>query len=97
MNKTTFIFDPFHTGFLLNFSHLFIDVIVRIIDLCFSTAAFPATFKSADLKLLLKITTLDGEILKNFRSVSNFPYLSKLIEKVIAIRFVERNYGGISV
>ena len=28
MNKTTCMFDPFPTRFVLNFSHLFIDVIV---------------------------------------------------------------------
>ena len=33
--------------------------------------------------------TLDCNILKNFRPGSNVPYLSKLIEKVIAIRLVE--------
>ena len=45
INKTTCMFDPFPTRFLLNFSHLFIDVIVRIINLTFSTASFPAAFK----------------------------------------------------
>ena len=48
------MFDPFPTGLLLNFSQLFIDVIVRIINLCFSTASFPAAFKSAVVKPLLK-------------------------------------------
>ena len=38
---------------------------------------------------LFKKTTLDCDILKNFRPVSNLSYLSKLIEKVIAIRLVE--------
>ena len=54
MDKTTCMFDPFPTRFLLNFSHLFIDVIVRIINLTFSTASFPAAFKSAVVKPLLK-------------------------------------------
>ena len=39
MNKTTCMFDPFPTRFLLNYSHLFINVIVRIINLTFSTAS----------------------------------------------------------
>ena len=47
MNKTTCMFDPFPTRLLLDFSHLFIDVIVRIINLTFSTASFPVAFKSA--------------------------------------------------
>ena len=35
MNKTTCMFDPFPTRLLLDCSHLFIDVIVRIINLIF--------------------------------------------------------------
>ena len=49
----------------------------------FSTAAFP-----------FEKHTLDCEIWKNFRPVSNLPYLSKLIEKVIAIRLVEHARHG---
>ena len=45
MNKTTCMFDPFPTRILLDFSHLFIDVIVRIINLTFSTASFLVAFK----------------------------------------------------
>ena len=86
MNKTTCMFDSFPTRLLLNFSHLFIDVIVRIITLTFSTASFSVTFKSAVVKPLFKNHTLDCDILKNFRPIFNLPYSSKLIGKVIAIR-----------
>ena len=89
MNKTTCMFDPFPTRLLLNFSLLFIDVIVCIINLAVSTASFPSAFKSGVVKPLFKKTTLDCDILKNFRPVSNLSYLSKLIEKVISIRLVE--------
>ena len=48
------MFDPFPTRLLLDFSHLCIDGIVRIINLTFSTAAFPVAFQSAVVKPLLK-------------------------------------------
>ena len=48
------VFDPFPTRLLLDFSHLFIDVIVRIINLTFSTASFPVAFKSSVVKPLLQ-------------------------------------------
>ena len=54
MNKTTCMFDPFPTRLLLDFFHLFIEVIVCIINLTFSTAPFPVVFKSAVVKQLLK-------------------------------------------
>ena len=54
INNTTCMFDPFPTRLLFAFSHLFIDVIVRIINLTFSTASFPVAFKSAVVKPLKK-------------------------------------------
>ena len=53
MNKTTCMFDPFPTQLLLAFSNLFIDVIVRIINLTCSNASFPVAFKSAVVKPLV--------------------------------------------
>ena len=56
MNKTTCMFDPFPTRLLLDFSHLFIDVIVCIIiiNLTWPNASFPVGSKSAVVKPLLK-------------------------------------------
>ena len=62
MNKTTCTFDPFPTRLLLNFTHLFIDVIVRIINLTFSTASFPVAFKLAVVKPLFKKNYTDCDI-----------------------------------
>ena len=62
INKTTCMFGPFPTRLLFNFSHLFIDVIVRIITLAVSTASFPIALKSAVVKPLFKKTTLDFDI-----------------------------------
>ena len=59
-----------------------------IINLCFTSGSFPSAFKSAIVKPLLKKPTLDHEVLKFFRPVSNLPFLSKLIEKRIACRLV---------
>ena len=54
MNKTTCLFDPFPTRLLLDFSHLFIDVIFCINNLTFSFASFLVAFKSAVVKQLFK-------------------------------------------
>ena len=67
-------------------SEQFINVFVHIVDLCFSSGIFPASFKAAVVKPLLKRHCLNSEILKSFRPVSNLPFLLKLIEKVIARR-----------
>ena len=52
----------------------------------FLAVFFQPRFKAAVVKPLLKKPCLNSEILKNFRPVLNLPFLSKLIEKVIARR-----------
>ena len=80
--------DPFCTSIIMQHSPYFIHVYVHIINLCLSSGNFPTRFKSAVVKPLIKKPTLDCEVLKNYRPISNLPFLSKLIEKVIAERLV---------
>ena len=47
---------------------------------------FPSSFKTSLLSLLLKKACLDREVLANFRPVSNLMVISKVIEKVVAVR-----------
>ena len=91
MNKTTCKLNPFCTT--INYATLIvfyscICMGVHIINLCLSSGTLPTRVKSAKVKPLIKNVTLDCEVLKNFRPISNLPFLSKLIEKVIAERLV---------
>ena len=45
--------------------------------------------KSAIVTPLLKKSTLDPDILKNYRPVSNLSYISKLLERVVAGRLTD--------
>ena len=56
--------------------------------------SFPSQLKSAIVKPLLKTSTLDPEIFKNYRPVSNLSFISNVIEKVIAnqlLKHMEEN------
>ena len=88
MNKTTCKLDPFCISIIMQYPQYFIHVYVYIINLCFSSGVYPTAFKSAIVKPLIKKPTLDCEVLKNYRPISNLPFLSKLTEKVIAQRLV---------
>ena len=46
----------------------------------------PACFKREVVRPLLKRPGLDNEVLNNYRPVSNLPYVSKLLEKVVEHR-----------
>ena len=67
-------------------SHLssIINIILRIVNLCFSSGDFPASCKSAIISPLIKKQGLDSEILKNYRPVANLSFIKKIIEKAIA-------------
>ena len=43
----------------------------------------PKEFKSARIRPLLKKSGLDQNLLKNYRPVSNLPFISKVLEKVV--------------
>ena len=84
LNKTTCVLDPFPTKLLM--SHLFyiIDIILCIVNLCFSSGVFPTACKSSIIFPLIKKQGLDPEIFKNYRPVANLSFISKIIEKAIA-------------
>ncbi len=52
----------------------------------------PKNLKSDILQPLIKKTLLDSDIFKNYRPVSNLTFISKVIEKVVAVRMKEHNY-----
>jgi len=53
-----------------------------------SSGLFPRKLKSAIVKPYIKKRSLDPEQLHNFRPISNLPYISKVIEKVIAMQLL---------
>ncbi len=81
--------DPIPTTLLKECTDILLPVITKIVNLSLSTATMPADFKEAILKPLLKKLILDPEVLKNFRPVSNLTFISKLIEKVVAVRMTD--------
>ena len=44
----------------------------------------PSLFKNAIVTPLIKKPSLDQNVLKNYRPVSNLPFLSKILEKVVS-------------
>ena len=49
-------------------------------------SSVPSTFKKAIVRPLLKKTSLDKEVLENYHPVSNLPFISKVVERVVATR-----------
>ena len=76
-----------------------IPVITNIVNLSLSEGVMPDDLKFANLLPNVKNRSLDVEILKNQHPLSNLPFVSKVIEKVVddqtTIHMTENNFHDI--
>ena len=78
--------DPIPTTLLKRLLPWIIDIITDIINESITTGIFPMEWKIAIIRLLLKKLGLTL-IHHNYRPVSNLPFLSKVVEKVVLHQF----------
>ena len=77
--------DPLPTSFLTNCLDDVLPHLTSVINDSLHSGLFPSAFKSAIVKPLLKKTTLNPEILKNYRPVSNpSPSCPKSLRKLFS-------------
>ena len=81
--------DPIPTSLLKECLSSLLPIITKLVNLSMSQGIVPADLKKALILPLLKKAGLDIEILKHFRPVSNLTYISKLIERLVATRFID--------
>jgi hypothetical protein len=75
--------DPIPTTLLKTSLDSVTTTITTIINTSQSTYVVPTSFKRAIVRPLLKKPALEKDILKNYRPVSNLPFISKVLEKVV--------------
>ncbi len=71
------------------------DPLLAIINSSLSLGYVPKNFKLAVIKPLIKKPQLDPKDLVNYRPISNIPFLSKILEKVVSSQlysFLEKKY-----
>ncbi|KAI0214517.1 putative RNA-directed DNA polymerase from transposon BS [Lamellibrachia satsuma] len=66
-----------------------IPYLVAIVNNSFKQGLFPITLRTAIVKPLLKSDTLDKDMLKNYRPVSNIAFVGKVLEKVAVRRLLD--------
>ena len=89
------VLDPIPTSVLKNCLDILITPITDMINISMETSTFPKNFKEAHVRPLLKKTSLSKNKLKNYRSVSDWSFISKILEKVVANRLqthIKNNY-----
>ena len=84
-------FDPFPAVLLKEYLDL--PTLCRIVNLSLESGQLPYSLKTAVLSLLLKKPSLDHELLGNYKPISNLKVISKIIEKVVALRLQDYLHG----
>ena len=80
--------DPLPTTLLKLFIDEVCPIITSIVNKSLSTAEMPTIFKKAIIRPLIKKPSLDP-VLNNYRPVSNFAYISKVIEEAASLKIAE--------
>ena len=76
--------DPIPTWLLKQCLTELVPVITAIINSTFQSGNIPSDLKKAIVLPVLKKSNLDHQCLNNFRPVSNIPFISKVLEKIVA-------------
>jgi len=84
LNKTCQL-DPAPTWLVKDMRRLLSPFISLLFSKSLTTGCFPQQFKEAVVRPLLEKTGPDTSELKNYRPISNLPFLSKLLQKVVQV------------
>ena len=78
--------DPWPTFLVLDYLDILITPITSITNAYLEQGKCPNFFKLAHVTPILKKLSLDKEVFKNYRPVSNLNFISKILERVVAIQ-----------
>jgi hypothetical protein len=78
--------DPFPTFLLKDCLDEVAPIITAIVNASITSGRVPELFKKAVVTPLLKKSSLDPDVLANYRPVSNLSFISKILEKVVSKR-----------
>ena len=78
-------FDPWPTFLVLEYLDILITPITSIINASLKQGKCPNFFKQAHVTRILKKSFLDKDVFKNYRLVSNLNFISKILERVVAV------------
>ena len=80
--------DPMPTFLLKQCLDVLLSPITKTINNSLKSGVVPQFYKKSLINTLLKKAGFDCEELSNFRPVSNLPFLSKILEKVVLARLM---------
>ena len=78
--------DPWPTFLVLDYLDILITPITAIINASLEQGKCPNFFKQVHVTPILKKPSLDKEVFKNYRPVSNLNFISKILERVVSVQ-----------
>ena len=81
--------DPIPTWLLKLYLPELLLILTKIVNTSMETSHVPKSFKSSHVRPLLKKENLDANTLKNYRPVSNLPFVPKVLEKLVSSHIEE--------
>jgi hypothetical protein len=81
---TTCCLDPLPTTLLKACLPVLIPHLTTLFNQSLSLGHVPSVYKLASITPILKKPTLDPADLSNYRPISNLPFLSKILERIVA-------------
>lgn len=81
-------FDPVPTSLLKGARDILVPSLAKLMNASLSSGIVPNDLKSALVTPLLKKVSLDPNNLDNYRPISNLPFLSKLLERLVLKQLV---------
>lgn len=76
--------DPIPTWLLKDSINILLPTITTITNTSLEQGTFPLQLKRSIVRPLIKKTSLDPDESNNFRPISNLPFLSKTLERIVA-------------
>uniref|UniRef100_A0A3P8PY01 Reverse transcriptase domain-containing protein n=1 Tax=Astatotilapia calliptera TaxID=8154 RepID=A0A3P8PY01_ASTCA len=83
VRPTTCLLDPIPSSLFKTLYGFFEAELLYMMNCSLQLGVFPAAFKTAVVRPLLKKSNLDCNDFNNYRPVSNLPFLSKVLEKLV--------------
>ena len=85
--KKSCALDPIPAGFFVDILPTLLPTITKINNISLETGTVPRSTKKAIVSPLLK--TLDKDVLKKYRPVTNLSFISKILEKIVSSRLLD--------
>ena len=79
--------DPLPTSLVKANIDILAPTLAAIINMSLESGSVPANFKHAVITPLLKKPNLDPDSMNNYRPISNLSFVSKLLERYVAVQF----------